>query len=128
MDIEIDFSFIIVNDDAPNFSNNLIYELGKTIADALENSGFGEIINEEENGVFVNERIRPFVTAFVGEDRREYFIGYLLPIRETSENSNENDGNLSRLLLEEIPLLIQNINNQYPELIIFIRNSYHRHE
>ena len=114
MQIEIDFNFIFVVNE---FDNNSQYRICRIIAETLNDCGYGEI--RDENNICVNTHAEPFVTGLVGDDRNEFFIGYLLDI-----NNNPVNGNIQQLLTQGMMNIHEQISNQFPNLRIFIRTSY----
>lgn len=117
MQVEIDFNFIAAreDDDLDNNSQNIIRHC---VVEMMRDSGYGEIVNDDEF-ILTNTFIRPFVMGFVGAGQHELLYGYVLPLTNDTRH-----GNLASLLIQGISNLYINMNNQAPNVRVFVRTTY----
>ena len=117
MQVEIDFNFIAEheNEDLDNNTQNIIHHY---IVEILRDSGYGEIVNDEEF-ILANTFIRPFVVGYVGEGQHEMFFGYLFTL-----TNDTMQGNLGTLLTQGVSNLYTNMNNYNPDIRVFVRTTY----
>lgn len=114
MFVQIDFN--IVKRDEGVLSNDICYHIRHAIAETFRDANFGDIIQGLNDRV-ENTHAHPFVDAFIGGERRELFIGYMIDIPTTQ-------GDVSHLLAHALPALHQRISNLYPEVAKFIKVHY----
>lgn len=117
MQVEIDFNFIAAHQDE-ELDNNTQNIIRYSIVEMMRDSGYGEIVNDEEF-ILTNTFIRPFVIGYIGDGQHEMFFGYVFPL-----TNNTTHGNIATLLTQGISNLISNMNNHIPDIRVFVRTTY----
>ena len=97
--------------------NNEIYAIRRRIAQMFEDSEYGFVL-EEDGDKFSNERIRP-VLDDINQPFHELVESFVF--RQPFDRTG---GNLSVLLLQQIPILFDWVNVHYPHLHILSRLYY----
>lgn len=117
MQIEIDFNFVAAReiDELDNNSQNIIRQC---VVEMMRDCGYGDIVNDEEF-FLANAFIRPFVIGFVGDGQHEMLIGYVVPL-----TNDTGHGNITTLLTQGVSNLYINMNNQAPNIRVFVRTTY----
>ena len=116
MQVEIQFTFI-AQPEHEDITNDRLFAIRHQIAEMLRDSGYGDIIEENEN--IFNQYANPYGTGYVGEGHHELFIGYTFDV-----NNDISHGNISSLLSQDIPNFILTLNNLFPDIHVNIRTTY----
>lgn len=117
MQLEISFNFSYM---APRvIENNECYVIRRAIAMVFEHSGFGRIL-ELADDKFANEFIHPYADSII-DDQTDLYMDYLIDLPY-----NTNQGDLGRLLTENIPRLFQDLHTEFPELRCHCHTTYFR--
>ena len=114
MELELHLNFVCHEHD---IDNDTLYQIRKCVAEMFRDSGFGDVI-EDVNDTFRNEHITPNVVAFIGEDHREMFIGFLFNLDEILH------GELPDLLIRGIPFFVNMITHRFPDVRTHVNISY----
>lgn len=117
MQLEVDFNFV-KNNENEDFDNNSQHIIRYSLVELMREYGYGDIISDE-NGVYINTHLHPFVDGYIGDGQHEIFIGYIFQITNDALN-----GDLALLLSQGIPNFYNNITNRLRDIRVFIRTTY----
>lgn len=112
-------------------TNNTQFIIKRTIAEALSEAGYGEVI-EDYDGEYRNRYISPSSSGYVnlGPRQHELFIHYIFQVLNTSNDKSafyiqrNNQGNLGYFLTTGITSLFRTLHEQVPEYRFLFVTEY----